>query len=40
MRKNKLMIEKHFILDGVEPLIFYGAQNANLRMLKSLYPKL
>ena len=35
-----MMIEKHFILVGVEPLIFYGAQNANLRMLKSLYPKL
>ncbi len=34
------MIEKHLILDDVDPLSFYGAQNINLRMLKSLFPKL
>lgn len=34
------MIEKHLILDDVDPILFYGPQNANLRMLKSLFPKL
>ena len=34
------MIEKHLILDDVDPTLFYGVQNANIRMLKSLYPKL
>lgn len=34
------MIEKHLILDDVDPLLFYGPQNTNLRMLKSLFPKL
>lgn len=34
------MIEKHFILEEADPVIFYGANNANLRMLKALCPKL
>jgi phosphate starvation-inducible PhoH-like protein len=34
------MIEKHLILEGVDPAVFYGVNNANLRMVKSLYPKL
>lgn len=34
------MIERHLILEGVDPVVFYGAGNANLRMLKALYPKL
>ncbi len=34
------MIEKHFVLDGVEPTVFYGVNNVNLRMIKSLFPKL
>lgn len=35
------MIEKHFILDGeADPVVFYGANNANLRMLRALCPKL
>ena len=34
------MIEKHFILEEAAPVIFYGANNANLRMLKALCPKL
>lgn len=34
------MIEKHFILEEADPVLFYGANNANLRMLKALYPKL
>lgn len=34
------MIEKHLTLDDVAPQIFYGAGNCNMRLLKSLYPKL
>ena len=35
------MIERHFILDdAADPAVFYGANNANLRMLRALCPKL
>ena len=34
------MIEKHIVLDDVDPIIFYGVNNANLQMLKALFPKL
>ncbi|MBP3775243.1 MAG: PhoH family protein [Bacteroidaceae bacterium] len=34
------MLEKHIILNDIVPQMFYGPQNANLRMLKSLFPKL
>ncbi len=34
------MTERHFFLEEADPTIFYGVGNANLRMLRSLYPKL
>lgn len=34
------MIEKNFILDGIDLVGFYGAGNVHLQMLKKLYPKL
>lgn len=34
------MIEKHIILDDVDPVMFYGAKNANMQIVKSLFPKL
>ena len=34
------MIEKHLTLDDADPQIFYGVGGANMRLLKSLYPKL
>jgi len=34
------MIERHIILEGIEPVTFYGANNVHLQMLKKLYPKL
>lgn len=34
------MIEKHFILEESDPVVFYGANNANLKMLRALCPKL
>ena len=34
------MIEKHIILEDIDPVMFYGVGNAHLQMIKSLYPKL
>ncbi|MBP3227680.1 MAG: PhoH family protein [Bacteroidaceae bacterium] len=34
------MTERHFLLDEADPGVFYGVGNANLRMLRSLQPKL
>ncbi len=34
------MIEKHFILEEADPVIFYGANNVNIKMLRALCPKL
>lgn len=34
------MIERHFILEEAVPQIFFGASNANLRMLRALCPRL
>ncbi|MBQ8226285.1 MAG: PhoH family protein [Bacteroidaceae bacterium] len=34
------MIEKHFILEEADPQTFFGTNNANLRMLRALCPKL
>ena len=34
------MIEKHIILEDIDPVMFYGVGNGNLQMIKSLYPKL
>ena len=34
------MIEKHIVLEDVDPVMFYGVGNAHLQMIKSLYPKL
>ena len=34
------MIEKHIVLEDVDPVIFYGVNNTNIQMIKALYPKL
>lgn len=34
------MIEKHIVLEDIDPVMFYGVSNAHLQMIKSLYPKL
>ena len=33
------MIEKHIILEDIEPIMFYGINNVHLQMIRSLYPK-
>ncbi len=35
-----MVIEKVLVIDDVDPVVFYGAGNCNMRMVKSLYPKL
>lgn len=34
------MIEKHIVLEDIDPVIFYGVGNVHLQMIKSLFPKL
>lgn len=34
------MIEKHIILEDIDPVVFYGTGNGHLQIVKSLYPKL
>ena len=34
------MIERVIILENVDPVIFFGINNSNIQLLKSLYPKL
>jgi phosphate starvation-inducible PhoH-like protein len=34
------LIEKHLILEEIDPVVFYGVNNDHLQMIKSLFPKL
>lgn len=34
------MIEKHIILEDIDPIMFYGVNNCHLQMIRSLFPKL
>ena len=34
------MIEKHIVLEDIDPIIFYGVNNTNIQIIKALYPKL
>lgn len=34
------MIEKHIVLEDIDPVVFYGVNNSHLQMVKSLFPKL
>ena len=34
------MIERIYILESVDPVIFYGVNNANMQLIKTLFPKL
>ena len=36
----EVLIEKHIVLEDVDPVMFYGVNNTHLQMIKSLYPKL
>ena len=34
------MIEKHIVLEDIDPVMFYGVNNSHLQMIRSLFPKL
>ena len=34
------VLERHIILEDIDPVVFYGVGNAHLQMIKALYPKL
>ena len=34
------MIEKHIVVEDIDPVLLYGIGNAHMQMLKALYPKL
>ena len=34
------MIERIYILESVDPVIFYGVNNVNMQLIKTLFPKL
>lgn len=34
------MIERIIIIDSVDPLVFYGVNNANMHLIRNLFPKL
>jgi phosphate starvation-inducible PhoH-like protein len=34
------LIEKHIVLEDIDPVVFYGVGNCHLQMIRSLYPKL
>ncbi len=34
------MIEKHIVLEDIDPVMFYGVNNSHLQVVKALFPKL
>ena len=42
MRKENVhsVIEKHIVLEDIDPVVFYGTGNQHLQMIRALYPKL
>src|SRR5215510_14795357 len=34
------MIERIIIIDSIDPVVFFGTNNSNVQLIKSLYPKL
>ena len=34
------MLEKHIVIEDIDPVILYGVNNTNIQMVKALYPKL
>ena len=33
-------MEKHIVLNDADPAVFYGVNNTNMQLLKTLFPKL
>ena len=39
-KREKPVTEKHIVLEDIDPVVFYGSNNAHLQMMRSLFPKL
>ena len=37
---NTKVIEKHIVLEDIDPVVFYGVGNSHLQIIRSLFPKL
>lgn len=37
---QNVLIEKHIVLEDIDPVMFYGVGNSHLQVIRSLYPKL
>ena len=37
---REVLIEKHIVLEDIDPVVFYGVGNTHLQMIRALYPKL
>ena len=40
IKKRTFVIEKHIVLEDIDPVVFFGIGNQHLQMLRALYPKL
>ena len=40
LRITYVLIEKHIVLEDIDPVVFYGIGNQHLQMMRALYPKL
>ena len=40
INNDRRMIEQIYILEGVDPVVFYGVNNSNMQLIKTLFPKL
>ena len=40
INSGNTLTEKHIVLEGIDPMVFYGVGNQHMQMLKALYPKL
>ena len=39
-KNNVILIEKHIVLEDIDPVVFYGIGNTHLQMMRALFPKL
>lgn len=40
LKYRRALVEKHIVLEDIDPLMFYGVDNSHLQMIRSLFPKL
>jgi phosphate starvation-inducible PhoH-like protein len=40
INSNRILIEKHIVLEDIDTVVFYGVSNSHLQIIRSLFPKL